>query len=168
MNWLDITIIAIGIVFGVVGLWQGIIKMAFSIAGLIAGIYLAGRYYQLLANMLSSGGAVWAKIAAYAIILLVTLVIAGIIGWIVAKLVHITPLGCLDRMIGFILGVGIGLLLIAAGLAVLSKYFSSVEAIVASSQIARFLMARFPLLLALLPEEFDFIRDFLLSRQQIV
>jgi len=161
MNWLDITIIVVGIGFGVAGLWQGAIKMAFSIAGLIAGIYLAGRYYQLLANILSSSGATWAKIAAYAIILLVTSAIAGIIGWIVAKLVHITPLGVLDRAIGFIFGVGIGLLLIAAGLAILSKYFSSVEAAAASSQVARFLMAKFPLLLALLPEEFDFIRDFL-------
>jgi len=160
MNWLDLIIIVIAIIFGVLGLWKGAIKAAFGIVGLIAGIALAGHYYQPLANIFSSSGATWAKITAYVIILVATLVAAGIIGWIVAKLVHITMLGWLDRLIGFILGVGIGLLLAAAILAIVSKYLPGVEAMVALSTIARFLMARFPLVLALLPREFDFIQDF--------
>ena len=160
MNWLDVVIVVIGIVFGFLGLWRGAIRTAFSIAGLIGGIALAGHYYQALASVLSSSGAIWAEITAYAIILVATLVVAYIIGWIVARLVHVTMLGWLDRLIGFILGVGVGLLLVAAMLAITSKYLPSVEAMVASSKIARFLMAQFPLLLALLPEEFDSIRDF--------
>jgi len=160
MNWLDVVIVVIGIVFGFLGLWRGAIRTAFSIAGLIGGIALAGHYYQALASVLSSSGATWAKITAYAIILVATMVVAYIIGWIVARLVHVTMLGWLDRLIGFILGVGVGLLLVAAMLAITSKYLPSVEAMVASSKIARFLMAQFPLLLALLPEEFDSIRDF--------
>ena len=159
MNWLDIAIIAIGIIFGFLGLWRGAIRTAFSIAGLIGGIALAGHYYQPLANVLSSSGAMWAKVAAYAIILVATLMVAYIIGWIVAKLVHVILLGWLDRLIGFILGVGIGLLLVAAMLAIASEYLPGVEAIVASSRIARFLITRFPLL-ALLPEEFDSILNF--------
>ena len=160
MNWLDIVIIVIATIFGFVGLWQGAIKAAFGIVGLVVGIALAGHYYQSLANILSSSGAIWSGIAAYAIILVTTLVVAGIIGWIVARLVHITMLGWLDRLLGFILGAGIGLLLVAAMLAITSKYFSGVEAMSASSTVARFLMVQFPLLLTLLPEEFDFIRDF--------
>ena len=159
MNWLDITIIVIGIIFGVLGLWKGAIRAAFGIAGLIGGIALAGHYYQPFANLLSPSGATWAKIAAYTIILLATLVIASIIGWLIAKLVHITMLGWVDRLAGFILGAGIGLLLVAAILAIASKYFTSTEAVIASSKIAKFLMVKFPLLLALLSKEFDFIRD---------
>ena len=160
MNWLDVVIVVIGIIFGFLGLWRGAIRTAFSIAGLAGGIALAGRYYQPLASVLSSSGAIWAEIAAYAIILFATLVVAYIIGWIVARLVHVTILGWLDRLIGFILGTGVGLLLVAAMLAITSKYLPGVGATVASSMIARFLMAQFPLLLALLPEEFDSIRDF--------
>jgi len=160
MNWLDIVIIVIAALFGVLGLWRGAIKAAFGIAGLIGGIALAGHYYQPFANILSSGGATWAKIAAYAIIVIATLVVAGIIGWLVAKLVHITMLGWVDRLVGFILGAGIGSMLCAAALAIVSKYSSGIDAVIAQSVIARFLMAQFPLLLALLPEEFDFIRDF--------
>ncbi|MFP3898707.1 MAG: CvpA family protein [Dehalococcoidia bacterium] len=160
MNWLDIVIIVVAALFGLAGLWNGIIKTAFGIAGLIGGIALAGRYYGGLAALLSPAGATWANIVAYAVILLATMVLAGVIGWFVSKLVHITLLGWLDRLVGFILGVAIGSLLCAAVLAIVSKYHTGLEGAISRSVTARFLMAGFPLLLALLPEEFAFIRDF--------
>ncbi|MDY7018865.1 MAG: CvpA family protein [Chloroflexota bacterium] len=160
MNWLDIVIVVIGIIFGFLGLWKGAIKAAFSIIGLIGGIALAGHFYQSFANVLSSSGAPWAKIAAYAIILIAVWVLVNILGWFIARLVHVTPFGWVDRLIGFILGAGIGLLLVSALLAIASKYLPGMEATIASSTVAKFLMARLPLLLALLPDEFDFIRDF--------
>ena len=160
MNWLDIVIIVVAVLLGLVGLRQGIIKTVFGIAGLIGGIVLAGRYYSGLAALLSPAGATWANIAACAIILIATLIVAGVIGWLVAKLVHLVLLGWLDRLVGCILGVFIGGLICAAVLAIVGKYYPGAETVISQSVIARFLMERFPLLLALLPEEFDFIRDF--------
>ena len=160
MNWLDIVIIVVAVLLGIVGLRQGIIKTVFGIAGLIGGIVLAGRYYGGLAALLSPAGATWANIAAYAIILIATLIVASVIGWFVAKLVHLTILGWLDRLVGCVLGVIIGGLLCAAVLAIVGKYYPGTEAVISQSVIAKFLMEQFPLLLALLPEEFDFIRDF--------
>jgi membrane protein required for colicin V production len=160
MNWLDIVIIVIAVLFGMLGLWRGAIKAAFGIAGLVGGIALAGHFYQSLASILFPEGAAWAGIAAYAIILVGTLVIAGVIGWFVARLVHITMLGWVDRLIGFVLGAGIGGILCAAILAIVSKYLPGTEGVISQSVMAKFLMAQFPLLLALLPEEFDFIHDF--------
>jgi len=160
MNWLDIVIIVVAVLLGIVGLRQGIIKTVFGIAGLIGGIVLAGRYYGGLAALLSPSGATWANIAAYAIILLATLIVASVIGWFVARLVHLTILGWLDRLVGCVFGVIIGSLLCAAVLAIVGKYYPGTEAVISQSVIAKFLMERFPLLLALLPEEFDFIRDF--------
>ena len=160
MNWLDIVIIVVAVLLGIVGLRQGIIKTAFGIAGLIGGIVLAGRYYGGLAALLSPSGATWANIAAYAIILIATLIVASVIGWFVAKLVHLTILGWLDRLVGCVLGVIIGSLLCAAVLAIVGKYYPGTEAVISQSVIAKFLMGGFPLLLALLPEEFDFIRGF--------
>lgn len=160
MNWLDIVIIVVAVLLGIAGLRQGIIKTVFGIAGLIGGIVLAGRYYGGLAALLSPAGATWANIAAYAIILIATLIIAGVIGWFVARLVHFAMLGWLDRLVGCILGVFIGSLLCAAVLAIVGKFYPGTEAVISQSVIARFLMEQFPLLLALLPEEFDFIRDF--------
>jgi membrane protein required for colicin V production len=160
MNWLDIVIIVVAVLSGIWGLRQGIIKTAFGIAGLIGGIILAGRYYGGLAALLSPSGATWANIAAYAIILIATLVVASVIGNLVAKLVHIILLGSLDKLGGFVFGVFIGCLLCAAVLAIVGKYYPGTEAVISQSVIAKFLMGGFPLLLALLPGEFDFIRDF--------
>lgn len=163
MNWLDILIIVVAGILGFVGLRNGIIRTAFGIAGLIGGIVLAGRYYGGLAHLISPAGAIWATIAAYAIILLATLIVASVIGWLVARLVRIAMLGWLDRLVGFVLGAFIGSMLCAAVLAIVSKYYSGAAGVIASSAIARFLMAGFPLLLALLPEEFDSVRDFFSS-----
>jgi membrane protein required for colicin V production len=163
MNWLDILIIVVAVLFGIVGLRQGIIRTVFGIAGLIAGIILAGRYYNQLADFLFPAGATWAHIAAYVIILLITLLVVGLVGWLIAKLVHFAMLGWLDRLVGFVLGVAIGGLLCAAVLAVVLKYYPGTEPAIGQSAIAIFLMDGFPLLLALLPAEFDFIRDFFAS-----
>jgi len=160
MNWLDIVIIVVAVLLGLAGLRQGIIRTAFGIAGLIGGIVLAGRYYDELAALLSSSGATWANIAAYAIILIATLIVAGVVGSLVAKLVHLVLLGWLDRLVGCVLGVFIGGLLCAAVLAIVVKYYPGTEAVISQSGVAKFLMEGFPLLLALLPGEFDFIRDF--------
>jgi membrane protein required for colicin V production len=163
MNWLDIVIIVVAGILGFVGLRNGIIRTAFSIAGLTGGIFLAGHFYDQLAAVLSPSGAAWANIAAYAIILVATLIVAGVIGALVAKLVHLVLLGWLDRLVGFALGFFIGGLLCAAVLAIVVEYYPGTEAAISQSGLARFLMAGFPLLLALLPEEFDSVRDFFSS-----
>lgn len=168
MNWLDIVITVVAGILGFVGLRNGIIRTAFGIAGLIGGIVLAGRYYGGLAGLLSPSGAIWATIAAYAIILMATIVVAGVVGWFVAKLVHIAMLGWLDRLVGFILGVFIGCMLSAAMLAIVGKSHPGMEAAITQSAIARYLMGGFPLLLALLPQEFDFVRDFFSPRATLV
>jgi membrane protein required for colicin V production len=163
MNWLDIVIIVVAVLLGLAGLRQGIIRTVFGIAGLIGGIVLAGRYYDDLAAAIFPSGALWANIAAYIIILLATLLVAGAVGYFVAKLVHFAALGWVDRLIGCLLGIAIGGLLCAALLAIVSKFDPGSASTIAQSGLARFLMEQFPLLLALLPADFDFIRDFFTS-----
>jgi len=146
MNWLDIVIIVVIVLLGIAGLRQGMIRTVFGIAGLIGGIFLAGRYYDELAARLFPSGAIWGNIAAYAIIAIATLVVAGVIGWLIAKLVNFAALGWLDRVMGFILGVVIGGLLCAAILAIAVKFYPGMEATINQSVIARFLVGGFPLL----------------------
>jgi membrane protein required for colicin V production len=148
MNWLDILIIVVLVLLGVAGLRQGMIRTVFGIAGLIGGIVLAGRYYDELAALLFPSGAIWGNIAAYAIIVIATLVVAGLIGWLLAKLVNFAALGWLDKFMGFILGVVIGGLLFAAILAIVlhfADYYPGMEATINQSAIGRFLVTAFPL-----------------------
>jgi len=160
MHWLDIVIIVVAALVGLSGLRNGIIRMAFGLAGLIAGIVLAGRHYGGLAALLSPDDAIWAKIVAYVIILAATMVVAGVIGWFVAKLVHLAMLGWLDRIGGLVVGAFIGSMLCAAVLAVSAMHIPAAQSAVNQSAIASFLVSGFPLLLALLPDEFDSIRIF--------
>jgi membrane protein required for colicin V production len=146
MNWLTIVIIVVIVGLGIAGLRQGLIRTVFGIAGLIGGIFLAGRYYDELAARLFPSGAMWGNIAAYAIILIATLVVAGVIGWLLAKLVNFAALGWLDKLVGGILGVVIGGLLCAAILAIAVKYYPGMATTVDQSVIARFLVGGFPLL----------------------
>jgi membrane protein required for colicin V production len=146
MNWLDIVIIIVAVLLGIAGLRQGIIRTAFGFAGLIGGIFLAGRYYDELAALLFPSGAVWSNIAGYAIIAVATLVVAGVIGWLLAKLVNFAALGWLDKIVGCVLGIAIGCLLCAAILAIIVKFYPDMEATINQSVIARFLVGGFPLL----------------------
>ena len=146
MNWLDIVIIVVVVALGIVGLRQGLIRTVFGIAGLIGGIFLAGRYYDELASLLFPSSASWANIAAYAIIAVATMVVAGVIGWLLAKVVNFVALGWLDKLVGGILGVVIGALLCAAILAIVVKYYPGMDATINQSIIARFLVGGFPLL----------------------
>jgi membrane protein required for colicin V production len=161
MNWLDIAIIVISIIFAFIGLKHGIIRTAFTLAGLVGGVVLAGYYYGSLADMLSPEGASWAGIASFAIILIVTLIAANVAGSLAARTLHLLMLGWVDKTSGFILGAGVGGVLCAAILTIVSKYFPGMgQDVVGQSITAKLLIERFPLLLALLPEEFDFVRNF--------
>jgi len=145
MNWLDIVIIVVLILLGVAGLRQGMIRTVFGIAGLIGGIFLAGRYYHPFAARLFPSGAIWGNIAAYAIIAVATLVVAGVIGWLLARLVNFAALGWLDKLVGFIFGVVIAALLCAAILAIVRHYSPGMDATIRQSVIAKFLTEGFPL-----------------------
>jgi membrane protein required for colicin V production len=146
MNWLDIIILVVVVGLGIAGLRQGLIRTVFGIAGLIGGIFLAGRYYDELAARLFPSGAIWGNIAAYVIIAIATLVVAGVIGWLIAKAVNFAALGWLDKLMGFILGVVIAGLLCAAILAIVVKYYPGMEGTIDQSVIAKFLTGGFPLL----------------------
>jgi membrane protein required for colicin V production len=146
MNWLTIVIIVVVGGLGVVGLRQGLIRTVFGIAGLIGGIFLAGRYYDELAARVFPSSAYWGNIAAYAIIAIATLVVAGVVGWLLAKLINFAALGWVDKLVGGILGVVIGGLLCAAVLAIVVKFYPDMQSTIDQSIIARFLVGGFPLL----------------------
>jgi len=121
------------------------IRTAFGIAGLIVGIVLAGRYHDELARLLFRSGADWANIVGYAMIAIATLVVAGVIGLLLSKLVNFAGLGWLDRLVGFVLGILIASLLCAAILAIVLKYYPGTRGTVDESVVARYLVEAFPL-----------------------
>jgi membrane protein required for colicin V production len=160
VNWLDALIIVISIALSFIGLRQGLIKLMFTLAGLIAGIYLAGHYYGTAAEQLFGSGSE-ANIGAFALILVTVLVVAALFGFLLQRLLRTLELGWVDRGGGVVLGLGIGAIACAAMLAIVAKYpLWGIENAISQSYLAEFLIERFPLMLDILPEEFDFLCQF--------
>ena len=160
MNWLDVIIIILLVasIFG--GLKNGLVRSLLSLAGLIVGINLAGRYYLAVAARLAFiHQEKAAHIVAFVIIVLAVMLVAALVGLLLAWIIASVMLGWLDRIGGAIFGLVIGALSIGALLAVWVKFAGTSKAVTGSS-LATFLLDQVPVVLALLPDEFGVIRSF--------
>ena len=159
MNWLDI-VIAVALVVPIfTGLKQGLIKAALSLAGLIVGVVLASNYYQALGDRLTFiTNEDIANIAGFVIILVVVMIIANVAAALLKFTAKVAMLGWVDRLGGAVFGFLMGAIFMGALLAGIVKFFGST--LVTDSFLAEVLLDKFPLILGLLPSEFDGIRDF--------
>ncbi len=160
MHWLDIVITVVLIIAIIFGMRTGIIKAVLSLAGLIIGVILAGRYYGPLSEQLTfipQAGV--AKIVAFAIILIGVMVIAGVLASLLKWAASVVMLGWVNRLGGALFGLALGAIFCGALLATWIKFLGIAGAIVEST-LARILLDYFPVVLALLPGEFDTIRSF--------
>ena len=160
MSWLDIAIIVVIGITAFVGLKNGIIKTVLTLAGVIVGVILAGLFYVALADRLTFiPQETLARVAAFAIILIAVILIASIIAGVLKWLASIVLLGWVNRLGGAFLGLIMGAIFCGALLAIWTKFLGIAEPI-AESALATFLLDRFPVVLALLPAEFDSVRSF--------
>ncbi len=160
MSWLDIVLLVVIAIATLLGLRAGIIKAVLSLAGVIVGVILAGRFYVLLSEQLTfipHAGA--AKIVAFAIILIVVMIIASVAALLLKWAASIVMLGWVNRLGGALFGFVLGAILCGAFLATWIN-FLGIEGAIADSALARVLLDYFPMVLALLPDEFDAVRSF--------
>lgn len=95
MTWVDIVL---AIILGgllIHGIVFGLIRGLFDIAGIILGYLLAVHYSSTLEIP---------HVLAFILIFIITAVVVSLLGRVVSKLVHVTPLGILDRLLGGALG----------------------------------------------------------------
>ena len=160
MTWLDIVIIVAIAIAILIGLRIGIIKAVLSLAGLIVGVILAGRYYVPFSEWLSFiPQASVAKIVAFAIILIGVMVIAGVLASLLKWAASVVMLGWVNRLGGAVFGLVLGAIFCGALLATWLTLFGMAESII-ESNLAAILLDRLPMVLALLPDEFDAVRSF--------
>jgi len=160
MNWLDIVIIIAIAVSTFIGLRKGIIKAVLTLAGLVVGVVLAGRYYLPFSQHLSFiPQPSLAKVAAFAIIFIGVMVIATVLAHLAGWAASAVMLGWVNRLGGAAFGFVIGAIFCGAFLAMWVKFLGITGAI-AESNIAPILLGHFPRVLALLPKEFDTVRSF--------
>ena len=159
MNWLEIVILVPIAINAFVGFGKGLIKMVLSLVGVILGVFLAGQFYDTVGSWLGFfGNEDISNALGFILILGVVMVVAELLGTVIKKMVSIVLLGWVDRLGGAALGAFIGVIFVSAALAIWAKFFGS-DAI-SESAIASFLLDKFPLILGLLPAEFDSVKDF--------
>ena len=160
MNWLDIVIIVAIAISTFLGLRAGIIKAVLSLAGLIVGVILAGCYYAPFSEQLPFiSEANVARVVAFAIIVIGVMIIAAVIARFLKWAVSVIMLGWVNRLGGAIFGFVLGAIFCSALLAICVKFLDGVGAITGSG-LAAILLDSLPMVLALLPDEFDAIRSF--------
>ena len=159
MNWLDLVVLVIIASSVFIGLKIGIIKAFLSLAGLVIGTFLAGLYYLPLSERLVFiPQPALAKGVAFGIILIGVMIIVSIVSALLTSVVSAVMLGWVNRLGGAIFGLVLGAIFCSALLAIWVKFFGA--DIISKSTLAAILLDRFPMILALLPDEFDTIRSF--------
>lgn len=116
MNWADWIIVAILVVSVLIGLWRGLVREALSLAVWIAAIAAAIMFGAQVANLYGD----WISLPSvrialgYATVFILVLIVGGLIGWLIGRIVQGTGLGGTDRVLGLGFGLLRGGLLVAA------------------------------------------------------
>jgi membrane protein required for colicin V production len=167
MNWLDIAILAVIVISTLMGIFWGLIRQIIAIFGLVGGIIVAGRFYEPVAEFLhgkDGGGLVadanWSRIIAFVGILIIFSLALGVVGSVLRVLAKLLFLGWLDHLLGGILGFLMAVTL-AVPLLVVATVFPvpGLSDAVRTSQVAHWFSGYVPVILTMLPPEFQQYQD---------
>lgn len=116
MNWADWTIVAIVGVSCLVSLLRGFVQEALSLLVWVLATFIAVAFHQRLADVLAR----WIEtptirtVLAFGALFIATLIIGGLLTYLLRTLVEATGLGGLDRLLGMAFGAARGLLIVLA------------------------------------------------------
>jgi membrane protein required for colicin V production len=131
MNSFDLFVAACVLLFLCFGLWRGAARQIVSLIGLGAGVFLALRWHASLAGMLPFGSEKLRLPLSFALIVLLVMLAAYLVGWMLTKLVSAIGLGWLNRLFGGIIS------LAKAALVILAVAILLVEILPGQSQTLR-------------------------------
>ncbi|MCL5959350.1 MAG: CvpA family protein [Chloroflexi bacterium] len=163
LTWMDIAILIVVAGGAFVGLGQGLVRQVFSLAGLFFGTIIASQRYQDLSGLLGFiSDPNWARVASFAVILVAVLVAANLVGGVIHRILSYMAFGCLDRIGGGVFGAAESVLMVETVLILVYKYpILGVTGSIEESNVALQLLKLAPAVLALLPPEFDMVKQIL-------
>jgi membrane protein required for colicin V production len=118
MPIIDIVIAVAMLVSVAVGIVRGFVKEAISIVALLVAIWAALYFGPEVGNISEN----WFKSEELqmwfgrVLVFLVILSLGGLLGWGISKLVHLSVLSGMDRMLGAVFGIARGILLVAVAI----------------------------------------------------
>lgn len=115
MNWIDFAILGVILLSTLISLVRGFVKEAISLAVWIGAFFIASQFYADLAVYLTNfDDAMIRNGIAIAILFVVTLILGGLLNYMVAQLVQHTGLTGTDRSLGAVFGLLRGALIVSA------------------------------------------------------
>jgi len=115
MIWIDYAILGLIGISLIIGLVRGFVKEAFSLAMWVVAIWVGLNFSRefsgFLTSMISLPSARIA--AAFAILFFLTLIVGGVIGFLLGELVKRTGLSGSDRFAGMLFGIVRGMVVVA-------------------------------------------------------
>lgn len=125
MNYLDLIIGIILIIFAILGYKRGLIIEAFYLAAFIIGIYGAMYFSDWTTEILSKYiniGKEYLFIIAFLMTFIVLIIIIRLLGKLISKLIEAICLGFIDKIGGFVFGILKGTLLTTILIMVLNMF----------------------------------------------
>src|SRR5580658_1879328 len=114
MTEFDYAVVFVVAVSVAIGIWRGLIREAFSLAGWILAFVVANAFGSDMASMLR--GTIHTEsvrlIAAFVLLFVIVLLAMGIAGMLASKLFRVAGLGLADRFLGAIFGMARGIVVV--------------------------------------------------------
>ena len=154
MLWIDWAIVIVVALAVMGGLTQGFFRSFCSLAGLVLGLALAAWNYPTVARSLIPivHNEEIADIIGFLLIALLIMVVAGILGNVLARTLHSIGLGCLDRIAGGIFGFFQGVLLVTLAILVTVAFYPQAHWLV-EARLPRYFFAACHLSTRMSPEQ---------------
>ena len=125
ITWFDIIVIAVVVILGIKGVINGLIKEIFGLIGIIGGVIVASRNANLVGEQISLYLYQLSDSAEFFFGFLLTLIIFWfvclILGNLLSKMLKMSGLGFVDRLLGFFVGAAKIFLVLAILFAIVSK-----------------------------------------------
>ena len=129
MNGVDAAILVVTTISCLFGLWRGLIKEVLSLVTWIAALLVARVYSETLSefmvNVIDSSSARY--VAAFALIFVVVMMLGTLLNHMLSKLLTITGLKLVDRLLGGVFGVARGVIIVLVILFISSVFVSETE-----------------------------------------
>jgi len=123
----DIVILAIVLLSALIGLARGLFREVLSLVTWVAAIVLAIVFWAQVAEYLTSqiDDATLRQVVAFAGVFIGTLILGGLVQWLIGALVKSTGLTGTDRLLGFVFGGVRGVVVCLVGLIAIRSFAQS-------------------------------------------
>ncbi len=115
MIWIDYAIITLVVISAIIGLFRGFVKEAFSLGIWILAIWIGLNFSRSFSTFLDSAISLpSARMAvSFAVLFFLTLIVGGLVSYLLSALIEKTGLTGSDRFAGMIFGLARGVVVVA-------------------------------------------------------